>query len=220
MQMDRKKHSRLRGHLVRGIAVLFPFYLTVIMIRFLIETISKPLSHPIRWIARLLAVDIKAHPSIENVLVIGTSLLITLGFIMFVGILAQRVFGRRIMKFFEATFERLPLINTVYRTFREFTRILTGESVEAYKKVVQVGIPGSSGKMLGFVTGTMIMDDNQPYLIVFLPTAPNVSTGFLMFLPAAEVTETSLTTEEAFKLIVSIGIINHRTNIPFDPKGT
>ncbi len=210
-EAKRSIYSRLRGNLVRGLAVLFPFYLTIIMIRFLIRTISKPLIRPLRWFSRLIALDIDANQTLENALIVGLSLLITFILVLSVGMLAQRVFGRRIMKFFEMTFEKLPLVNTFYRTFREFTRILTGETGEAYKKVVLVAIPGSTtGKTLGFVTASMKLDDNLPYLLVFVPTAPNISTGFLLFLPQNEVIETTLTSEDAFKIIVSIGILNKR----------
>lgn len=189
------------------------------MIRFLITAISKPLSHPIRWFAHLFALDIKAHPFIENALIVGISLLLTLSLILFVGLLAQRVFGKRIMKLFEVTFEKLPLVNTLYRTFREFTRILTGDAGDTYKKVVLVSIPGSQGKTIGFVTASLMLDDTMPYLTVFVPTAPNISTGFLLFLPQHEVIETTLTSEEAFKIIVSIGILNKRIENAVDPSG-
>ncbi|MGB3975236.1 MAG: DUF502 domain-containing protein [bacterium] len=206
-----KNISKIRGNLFRGIAVLIPFYLTIIILKFLIQLISTPLSRPIRWLSRLFTLDIQKFPFLENILIIGVSLIITLLFIFFVGAFVQLVFGRRLMIFFERTFERLPLVSTIYRTFREFTRILTGESVEKYKNVVMVSLPGSKGKALGFVTGTITLEDKLPYLAVFVPTVPNISTGFLFFLPEDEVTNTSLTTEEAFKMIVSIGILNPPT---------
>ena len=215
MQKDTPKQkniSRIRGNLFRGIVILIPFYLTILVLKFLIQLISTPMSRPIRWFSRLLSLDVREYPFIENVLVIGVSLIITLLFIGLVGALVQLVFGRRLMVFFDRTFERLPLVNTFYRTFREFTRILTGESVEKYKNVVMVSIPGSKGKILGFVTGATTLEDNQSYLVVFVPTVPNISTGFLFFLPENEVAETSLTTEEAIKMIVSIGILNPPTS--------
>ena len=203
-----KNISRIRGNLLRGIAVLIPFYLTILILKFLAQMISTPLSRPIRWISRLFTLDIQKYPFLENILVVGVSLTLMLLFIFFVGAIVQRVFGHRLMRLFERTFEGLPLVNTIYRTFREFTRILTGESVEKYRNVIMVSLPGSKGKMLGFVTGKTTLEDNQPYLTVFVPTVPNISTGFLLFLPKDEVTETSLTTEEAIKMIISIGILN------------
>lgn len=222
MKSDSKKtpYHRIRGNLVRGLAVLFPFYLTIIMVRFLIRTISKPLSQPIRWIANQFAFDIMAQPAIENTLVVGVSLLLTLLLVLFVGMLAQRVFGRRLMKMFEATFERLPLVRTIYKTFKEITRILTGDTGEAYKKVVLVPLPGSPGKIIGFITGTMSFDDKVPYLLVFVPTVPNISTGFLLLLPQKEIIETTLTPDEAFKIIVSIGILNKRAEQAGGPQET
>ncbi len=209
--IDRKKVSKLRGYFFRGIAVIIPFYFTIVVIRILIQTISKPLSYPIRWVFRLITVDLRELPLLENIIVIGVSLIVTVAVIVATGALVQWVIGRRIMKLFDITFDRLPLVNIIYRTIREFTRILTGDAVEKYKKVVMVSVPGSSGKTIGFVTGNVILDDRLPYLAVFVPTCPNISTGFLLFLPEQEVTETSLTTEDAFKILVSIGILRSET---------
>jgi uncharacterized membrane protein len=211
--------SKIRGNLFRGIAVLIPFYLTIVIIRFLIQVISTPLSHPIRWFSRLVSLDIQEFPILENIVVVGVSLIITLMVIFAVGAFVQWVVGRRIMMLFDITFDRLPLVNIIYRTFREFTRILTGESLEKYKKVVMVSVPGSKGKTLGFVTGTILLDHNQPFLVVFVPTAPNISTGFLLFLPENEVSETYMSTEDAFRMLVSIGILNRNIyDTPVDPE--
>jgi len=203
--------SKIRANLVRGLAVLFPFYLTLIMIRFLLQTFSKPLSPVIRWVSQHLAYDTKAYPHVENMLIIGVSLIITLIAILFVGALAQRVIGRRIVQLFEAIMERLPFVRTIYKTFREFTRIVTGDAGENYKRVVEIPLPGiPAGKLLGFVTGNMILDDGLNYLTIFVPTAPNVTTGFLLFLKSEDVIETSMTPEEGIRMMLSAGILGRK----------
>ena len=203
----------MRANLVRGLAVLFPFYLTVIMIRFLLRAFSKPLSPVIRWITNQLTIDTTSHPTLENIIIVSISLTITLIVILFVGALAQRVFGRKIMNVFEATFERLPLVRTIYRTFREFTRIVTGDASTNYKKVVEIALPGiPTGKLIGFVTGSMVMEDGQRYFTVFVPTAPNVTTGFLIFLKSEDVTESSLTPEEGLRMMISAGILGRESD--------
>lgn len=197
----------MRAHLVRGLAVLFPFWLTIIMLKFLIENISKPLSVPIVKVASRLNIGAEFDP--DSVIVTGLSLVITLLVLLFVGALAQRVLGRKIMHLFEATIERLPLVRTIYKTFREFTRIVTGDAGASYKKVVEIPLPGiPSGRLLGFVTGNMVLDNGIRYLTVFVPTAPNVTTGFLVFLKSEDVRETSLTPEEGLRMMLSAGILS------------
>ena len=206
----RSMSHRLRAHLVRGLAVLFPFWLTIIMLKFLIENFSKPLSVPIVKIAGRLNPSMEVDPN--SALVMGLSLVITLLIVLFVDLLAQRVFGRKIMRLFEATIERLPLVRTIYKTFREFTRIVTGDAGESYKKVVEVPLPGiPSGRLLGFVTGSMVLDNGIRYLTVFVPTAPNVTTGFLIFLKSEDVRETSLTPEEGLRMMLSAGILSRHS---------
>lgn len=208
-QQKRSFYTRLRANLVRGLAVLFPFYLTLIMVRFLLRTFSKPLSPAIRWIAQHLAYDIQADPALENLVIISVSLIVTFIAIVFVGAFAQRVIGRRIMHLFDVIFDRLPFIRTIYRTFREFARIVTGDTASNYKKVVEIALPGiPSGRLLGFVTGSMVMEDGIRYLTIFVPTAPNVTTGFLIFLKEEDVSETSLTPEEGLRMMISAGILS------------
>ncbi|MBN1297901.1 DUF502 domain-containing protein [bacterium] len=216
MSEDSPKRSiyhRLRSNLVRGLAVLFPFYLTYLMLRFLIHAFSQPLSSKIKWVLQQLELETQINSQLENALVVLTSFVITLLLILFVGALAQRVIGRKIMHVLEATFERLPLVRTIYKTFRELTRIMTGDAADTYKKVVEIPLPGiPSGRLLGFVTGSMVLDNGIRYLTVFVPTAPNVTTGFLVFLKSEDVTETSLTPEEGIRMMISAGILSRRSD--------
>jgi hypothetical protein len=124
--------SRLRSNLLRGIAVLFPVYLTFIMIRFLIEIFSKPLAPVFRWIMK--RVGLAGYPWMIEGFIIFSSFMVTLVLVITVGAVAQRVFGRRIVGFFEKILAKLPVIRTIYRAFRELTRIMTGETVQSYRK--------------------------------------------------------------------------------------
>ncbi len=207
----KKPGSRLRSNIVRGLAVLFPVYLTYLMMSFLIRSCAKPLSPLFRWIALkthlgMAGVD---HPRwILDSIIMVTSLVVTLALVIGVGAIAQRVIGRKLFHLLESILDRVPLIRTIYKTFREITRIMTGEATQAYKKVVYVTLPGELGMVLGFTTGKISINNSEEFHTVFVPTVPNITTGFLLLLKPDQFKETDLTPEEGLRIIISAGILN------------
>jgi len=210
--------SRLRSNLLRGIAVLFPVYLTFIMIRFLIEIFSKPLAPVFRWIMK--RVGLAGYPWMIEGFIIFSSFMVTLVLVITVGAVAQRVFGRRIVGFFEKILAKLPVIRTIYRAFRELTRIMTGETAQSYRKAVYVTLPGDAGRVLGFVTGTLLGAEGKNYYTVLVPTTPNITTGFLLLLEAHQIEDTHLTPEAALRLIISAGILNEENHSDSPPSSS
>ncbi len=198
----------IRRNFVRGLAALIPLYLTFLMVQFLIHSLTRPLTPAARWVTQFLGFDI--NPQITEIIVIATSFIITLTAIVFVGLIAQRVVGRRIVGLYERILDKLPVVRTIYKAFREFTRILTGDAVSAYRKVVYVNLPGNSGRVLGFITGSLDPGDGTTYHTVFIPTTPNISTGFLLLMKPDEFYETSLTPDEGLRVILSVGILSNR----------
>jgi uncharacterized membrane protein len=85
------------------------------------------------------------------------------------------------------------------------------EDRPAYKSVVLVGYPRPGFLALGFLTGYVTLESDRRLAIVFLPTAPNFTTGFLQLIPLDEILTTDLTVEEAFKMILSGGLVTPAT---------
>ncbi len=204
--------GKFRRNIIKGIAVLFPVYLTFIMIRFLIGAFSKPLTPIFRWLAEEKYLTFIEDQWIINGLIVGVSLVVTVILLSIVGAIAQRMIGRRIVDFFEGILGKLPLIRTIYKAFRELTRILTGEAADAYKKVVYVELPGQTGKVLGFITGSITLKDHGYFHTVFVPTAPNITTGFLLLLNSDQFVETHLTPEEGLRIVISAGVLNSQSD--------
>jgi len=209
----RKKSGKLRANIVRGLAVLFPVYLTFLLLRFLIRAFSKPLTPAFRWLAEEydLTMITGSALAIES-LIVAASLAVTLILLAIVGAIAQKVIGRKIVSFFESLLEKVPLIRTIYRTFRELTRIMTGEAAHTYKKVVYLNLWDDSGKALGFITGSVELVKGDVYHTVFVPTAPNITSGYLLLLKPDQYKETSITPEDGLRIIISAGVLSQKTD--------
>ena len=133
--------------------------------------------------------------------------------ITLLGYMTKLVFFSKIIKRVINVLERIPIIKTVYSTSKQIIGIVysdNGESV--YKKVVAVEFPRKGLYAIGFLTADKntalkeILPDKE-IVNVFVPTAPNPTSGFLLCLPKEEVHYLNMTVEWAFKLIVSGGYI-------------
>ena len=133
--------------------------------------------------------------------------------ITILGYMTKVVFFSKIIKRTMDVLERIPIIKTVYSTSKQIIGIVysdNGESV--YKKVVAVEFPRKGLYAIGFLTADKntalkeILPDKD-IVNVFVPTAPNPTSGFLLCIPKEEVYYLNMSVELAFKLIVSGGYI-------------
>ena len=133
--------------------------------------------------------------------------------ITILGYMTKVVFFSKIIKRTMDVLERIPIIKTVYSTSKQIIGIVysdNGESV--YKKVVAVEFPRKGLYAIGFLTAdknTALKEilPNRDIVNVFVPTAPNPTSGFLLCIPKEEVYYLNMSVELAFKLIVSGGYI-------------
>ncbi len=205
MNSTAQSSFNIKANLVRGIAVLFPLYFTFILVRFLVRIFSKPLAPAFRYIFKFMEIDIPT-PILEIIIVIS-SFIVTIVLIMVSGAIAQRVIGRRIGQFIESTLDRLPLIRTIYKTLRDIVRMITGTHTQNYQQVVFVRLPGHEGKTLGFVTGSFRMPNGEEHLSVFVPTVPNITTGFLLFFRSDQLEKSDLKPDQAIRMFLSAGVL-------------
>ena len=139
------------------------------------------------------------------------SLVLVMVFFILVGWFARNFFGRLIYQLSEYIVDRMPVVRNIYGALKQiFETIMTSQS-QAFRDVVMFEYPRPGIWALGFVTGiargeVQRLTDNE-VVNVFLPTTPNPTSGFLLFLPRKDLTFMHMTVEEGIKMIVSGGII-------------
>lgn len=133
----------------------------------------------------------------------------TLLLVLLLGFMATNVLGRRILDAAEAFLLKLPLISQVYGSVKqaiESFRSIKGQP--KFKRVVYVEYPSPGCKLIAFVTGSLYDEKlGGETVLCFLPTAPNPLTGFVLSIPSDKIIESSLTLEQATKLIMTAGLI-------------
>lgn len=140
----------------------------------------------------------------------GLGLIIVFSSITIIGALAESWLINQIIRLFNKLMAQLPVIRNIYNTVLKVSQNTFG-SYEKFSGVVLVPFPSSDHLCIAFKTGitqTSIRDKSGKNLVnVFLPTTPNPTSGFYLMIPEEKIIETDITPEQAFKLIISAGIM-------------
>jgi uncharacterized membrane protein len=194
--------ANLRKYLIAGLLVWLPLAATVFVIRLLITLMDRT----------ILLIPPEFRP--ENVLgfsIPGFGVIVGIFILLVTGMLAANLFGRRLVAFWESILGRIPLVRSIYSSVKQVTETLFSSNSKSFRKVVLIEFPRKGTWSVGFVSNRgmqkAIDATGQELVSVFVSTTPNPTTGFLMMVPASELIELDLTIEEAFKYIISMGVV-------------
>lgn len=194
---------RLRAYLVAGILVTTPLAITAWMaisfVTFMDNLADKALPD-------------KYNP--ETYLpfsVPGIGLVLVVVGLMLIGWLAAGFFGRLLIKVSEYFLDRMPVIRNVYSSLKQILETVLSRKANAFREVVLLEYPRKGVWSIGFVTGQTKGEvqgkTEADMLNIFLPTTPNPTSGFLLFIPRDEVKKLDMTVEEGIKMVISAGMV-------------
>jgi uncharacterized membrane protein len=209
---------RFRGYFLRGLAVVLPTVLTIWLILWGFNFINDKISVHIK---KLIVFGIKqAGGSQESLSDFGIStalsilgFIIALGIIYAIGVILASVLGKTIWKQVERFIMNTPLLKQVYPFFKQITDVFLSqeETKKMFSRVVAAEYPRKGIWSMGFVTGSGLkkisQNQEKEYLSIFIPTAPSPLTGFVIFVPKEEVIELDMPIDDAFRFLVSAGLI-------------
>ncbi len=225
----------VRTRVTTGLLVVLPVYVTILLVRFVFDLMrgsSQWLvdaylsSRAGEWVRRsLLNIDLNelrerlGHtPSSEELYdalpaffqwgVGIVSVLLTIVILYAIGLFAANIVGRRVIELYERILDRLPLVKTVYGATKQVLEAFAGDHRQGFQRVALIPFPDARMRAVGFVTNNVIDHVTQQELVtIFIPTTPNPTTGFFQILPRTEITELDWSVEDAFRAIVSGGIL-------------
>ena len=186
----------LRARFVTGVLVALPLVVTIFFARFLFNLLD-------RW-----SYPVSKYLFGRPVYGVGAGLAIILIFLL--GVLAHNVLGRRLLRLGDRLLGKVPVLRAVYTGTREVTRAFSGDRTKNFRKVVLVPFPIDGAYVMGFQTGEFEVDTPQGrknMISVFFPTTPNPTTGFYLVYPAEKVVLSSITVEEAVRIVISAGLV-------------
>lgn len=201
--------ARLRNYFLAGVLITAPITITVWLALQIIEFFDSTVRN-----------IIPAAYNPEQYLPFGIQ---GLGLVMFVigltiiGALTAGLIGRSLMKMAERILNRMPIVRTVYNALKQIFETVLQKQSNAFRHVVLIEYPRRGIWCLGFLSGTTEGEvqnlTDEKLLNVFLPTTPNPTSGFLLFLPQKDVIILKMTVEEGIKMVVSGGLVT-----PTDPR--
>lgn len=195
--------SRIRGYLLAGILVTAPISITVYLTYIFLSVVDTQVAKilPAQWYEALYG----------RTTIPGVGLVIALTFFTVVGWFARNFFGRLTIRFSEYIVDRVPLIRTLYGAIKQIFETIMASSSQAFREVVMLEYPRRGIWSIGFVTGKTEGEvqrvTNEETINVFVPTTPNPTSGYLLFVPKKELIYLDMSVEEGVKLVVSAGII-------------
>jgi len=195
---------RLRNYFLTGIVVAAPIGITI----YLTWTF-------VHW------VDSRVKPLIPNVYnpdnylpfsVPGVGLLFAILIITLLGFLTANLVGRTVVSYGETLLDRMPLVRNLYRGLKQLFQTALSQTSRSFQKVVLVEYPTPGVWRVGFVATRAkgeirASQPDKDLLAVFVPNTPNVTAGFLVFVPRKEVIILEMSVEEAAKMIISAGLV-------------
>jgi uncharacterized membrane protein len=165
------------------------------------------LSIVFRAMASVLAPVFSRVAQIPAEAVDAISVVALVALLYFIGVGARLLLGRRLIALGEAIATRIPLVGTVYGSTKQVVQAVAHTDQKAFQRVVWVGFPQPALRALAFVTGTVEGPSGEAKLLLFVPTAPNPTSGFLVLVAGDEVSDAGISVDEAIRTIVSGGIL-------------
>jgi uncharacterized membrane protein len=191
-----------RNHTASGLFLLIPLVVTLVILRIALEFIMANVAPILR----------AAHPNMPAWLVLVCSATIILFILFLAGLLASHVIGQKVFDFFEDVLLRIPVLRVVYSAARQVVDTLQTTQKRAFKAVVECDLPGLGAKTLGFITADLPGPGGR--CMVFVPTAPNPLSGFILIVKRDSLTILNIPVEDAFKVVVSAGILAPKVMLP------
>lgn len=186
--------------------VVAPVFLTFYLIWWFVGLIDS-------WVLPLVPEAYQPQPYL-GINVKGYGVIVFLIFTVFVGAIAKGFIGRSILHRAERIVDRMPVVRSIYNGLKQIAETILSQSNSSFEKACLVEYPRKGIWAVAFVstnTKGEVLDKlpgDEPFLSVFLPTTPNPTSGFLLFLPKADVIILDLDVETAAKLVISAGLIS------------
>ena len=192
----------LKNYLLTGLIVVIPITITVYIIQTLIGVIDEFLS----------VLPQRLHPdTLLGFHLPGLGLVLLGILILIVGVLTHNYAGRKLVGWWEALVRRIPIVRNIYLGLKQFTEAIFLNSGKHFQQVVMLEFPRSGFFSIGFsvgpARGELQGQGGERLWNVFVPCTPNPTTGYYVLVPEKDLLFLKMSVEEAFKLIVSGGLI-------------
>ncbi len=191
---------RIRHYFFAGLIVVIPLTITLYVFYQIFLWVDANLG---RIVFKLTSYKI---PGI-SFLFLGVFVLLTI----LIGMLTAHYIGRRLVSLLEGLVSMIPFVRGVYMTIKQVLEVFLVKEKSSFREVVLVEFPRKGIYSMGLVTSKggkfVSCVDKDEFLTIFVPTAPNPTSGFVLLVPASEVIRIPITVDQALKFVVSAGVL-------------
>jgi uncharacterized membrane protein len=204
----------LKKYLLTGLIVVVPITITLYIIQALIGIMDN-----------FLAFVPKAyHPdTLLGFHIPGLGLVLVTILVFLIGLLTHSYIGNKTVEIWDLLIGRIPLVRNIYQAIKQFTEAVFSTTGSHFKQVVMLEFPRAGVYSIGFLAGLaggeLEIKAGQKIMSIFIPCTPNPTTGYYVLAPEKELMYLDMSVEEAFKLIVSGGLVQPNHHQPQALKG-
>ena len=206
--------SGLRASFLTGLVVILPIAVTFWLVWGLMGWIDG-------WVIPMIPAQYRPEHYI-GINLRGIGVIIFLVFTVLIGWLAKGLIGRSLLRYWDGLIDRMPIVRSVYGGVKQIAETIVAQNESRFEHACLVEYPRPGMWGLGFVAGPakgeIAAGSDRPLLSVFLPTTPNPTSGFLLYVPEEDVEILDMSIEDAAKLLISAGLVYPPDRSPMMPE--
>lgn len=192
--------KNLKKYFIAGLLFWIPLGLSIVVIKFFVTLLDGII--PKNYQSDLLGFDTQIP---------GTGMVLVLIITFITGALVSNFIGQKVFKFWEKILNKIPGFRSIYSTLKQLSDTILSPSGNSFKKALLVEYPRKGMWTIAFQTGnyTGEVEKNigQKVINIYIPTTPNPTSGFFIMLPKKDIIELNMSVDDAFKLIISAGVV-------------
>lgn len=193
--------KRLRNYFISGLLFWIPLGLSIVVIKFFLELINNIV--PTQYLPEVLFDLGNAIP--------GSGIVWVILIMLITGALVNNFIGRKLIQLWEKLLNKIPGFRGIYSALKQLSDTVLSPSGESFKKALLVEYPRKGMWTIAFQTGNyggeVAKKIGQEMINIYVPTTPNPTSGFFIMLAKEDVIELDMNVDEAFKLIISTGVV-------------
>ena len=193
--------KRLRNYFISGLLFWVPLALSVIVIKFSLELINKLV--PTKYIPETLFNLNTNFP--------GSGIVLVLIIILITGVIVSNFLGRKLVALWEKILNKIPGFRNVYKVLKKVSDTVFNSSTESFRKAFLIQYPSKGIWVIAFQSGDYKGEAEsiigEEMINLFVPTTPNPTSGFFVMMPIKDAFELDMSVEEAFKIVISAGVV-------------
>jgi uncharacterized membrane protein len=200
MSLTANMTKSIRRYLIAGVLVWLPIFITYFIVHFIVHLLD----------GTIMLLPAKYHPAqLIGYEIPGAGVVLTIIILVMTGLLVTNFIGHKLLSIWEKILSRIPLIRNIHSAAKQVVNAIIQPNGNAFRKVLLVQYPRVGLWSIAFQTsGVLYLTQHEkPVVSIFIPTTPNPTSGFLMFIPVDEIKELNITIEEALRMVISIGVI-------------